>query len=640
MSRIVLLLLVGLLAAAEHPRLLFGAAELPALRARQRQEPYASILARIAAIAERDRQAWAQSDSAVNCAFLYAITGDDAWAGKARGFVERRLADTSDQPWGRRVKGLNLYMHGKSVALAYDFCHGAPSWTGFAAEVSRKLREQADLIFSDGGTEQNTDPASNWQANRWSSAALCYLACDEPYDARRLDDCFTRMQAWVVANYGTGAGARGWNIEGRGYQSYPWSHVGPWAIAARRLRGQDLRTASPSAVDHALWTVVAGAHRIGGEYAGEFAFHHDFGDDNPNGGSRAEGCWGLAFAFSPAELRPGLAWWYDRVKGAAGDRSWDSARAGAMYSYLFHPGAAVKPAPPLSLPAWRAACIDSEGNGMVLFRGRWLDGDDCSAALYAKLRGNRGHNGPDALGFRLIGHGTAWATGGGRYGPRIDGVEAYWRSQNSLYPVDPSTGALRDNGNRGELVGAPVVGAPVVGADGGGGVVARMAVTNLGVRDHTRRLLADYSAASGADAVWAVSDTSADGRFWQLCTLEANQLAAADGGFVITAPNGATLRATVLHPAAPVIATGRRQRGSPAGWEGKTYGQNGFVTVASEDGGYLVVLTAVAKGRAHPPVRSLAGTGAADGRRIAVGGLEIVVDGDRIAAGKARARGR
>ncbi len=623
-----LLLLAAFATAGEvpaHPRLLFGPGDLPALRARAAQQPYAAILERIRNRADRDGQPWAQSDSAVNCGFLYAITGDDAWAAKARRFLELRLGDTTVNPWTERTKGIDLYMHAKSAALAADLCHGAPSWAGFSATMSQRLLAMGDLLRTHGGTEQNTDPASNWQANRWSAAGLCYLATDEPVPAGRVEECFDRVATWAAENYGTGAGNRGWNIEGRGYQSFPWSHVGPFAIAARRLTGRSLRDASPSAVDHALWTIPAGACRIVGEYGREFAFHNDFGDDNPNGGSRAEGCWGLGFAFAPKELLPGMVWWYDRMKGAAGDQTWDSARAGAIYSYLYHPGAAIRPVPPLTIPAWREAMQDRDGNGMFLFRNRYQGGDDLCAGLYVKQRGNRGHNGPDGLGFRLVGHGTAWATGGGRYGPRIDGVEAYWRSQNSLYLADPSAGPMRTNDQRGQTVGTPVI-----DGRGGGSVVARMAITNVGVRDHIRRLLVDHGPASGAEGVYVLADTSADGRFWQLCTLATNAVAIDATGFTITASGGATLRGTVLHPATPRLATGVRIRGSHAALDNAKITENRWITAESADGDHLVVLTVAAAGKPHPAVRSLAGTGAAEGRRIAVGKLVVTVDGDAI----------
>lgn len=621
--------LLTTLPAADHPRLLFGAGELPLLRGRRAQEPYASMLNRMIAIAQRSGTQWQQSESAMNCAFLYAITGEDAWALRAKGYVEQRLNDTV-QPWAVSTKGLNLYFHGKAVAIAYDLCHDAPSWSSFRSTVSKKLLAQAEFIYGNGGTEQNTNPASNWQANRYASAGLCYLATDESFAEANLTACFAKVNAYLASNMGTGSGNRGWNAEGRGYTTYPWGHIGPYAIAAKRLRNQDIRAATPDAVDFALWTVYAGSARIVGATGGQYAIHPDFGDDDPNGGSIGEGCYGLAFRFCPPALHPGLVHWYDRLKGSNGDGTWDSFRGGTIYSYLFHPGTTVSPADPLGIPAWRGAFADTVGNGMFVFRNRYQTADDLISEVYVKLRGDRGHNGPDALGFRIVGHDTIWATGGGRYGTRdAMNVDPYWRSQNSLYAVDPSTGAFSVNGNSGTIVGTPAQ-----HAQGGGTMVASIATSNVGVSNHTRRFLADHTA-SGADGAWVISDTSDNGRFWQLCTLEVNTIVTAGNTFTISAPNGATLRGTVLHPAAPKFTVGIRARGSAAGWHGKTYANNRFVSFESQDGDHLVVLTAVPAGRAHPAVATTAGSGAATGRILSIGSLQVQISGDAITTGGA-----
>lgn len=47
---------------------------------------------------------------------------------------------------------------------------------------------------------------------------------------------------------------------------------------------------------------------------------------------------------------------------------------------------------------------------------------------------------PDSLSFRIQGADTAWAVGGGRYGVRYAGCDAYWLSQDTLYPADPDAG--------------------------------------------------------------------------------------------------------------------------------------------------------------------------------------------------------
>jgi hypothetical protein len=238
-----------------------------------------------------------------------------------------------------------------------------------------------------------------------------------------------------------------------------------------------------------------------------------------------------------------------------------------------------------------------------------------------KLRGNRGHNGPDALSFRIAGLDTLWAVGGGRYGKKVGGMDAYLRNMNTLYPGDPD-GPISTSEQSGRLVGNPVA-----RPDGGGYAVARIAQNNVGVKNHQRWFIADHSPASGAEASYVVCDTSDDGRFWQFCTLETNKITTKDNTFTITNASGDMLRGTVLYPAGPVkFTTGVRDRGSDVG-EVK---RNNFVHFSSEDGTYLVVMTLVKKGRT-PPVVALQGTvGKAPAAKIAIGRSLLTITGDQI----------
>ncbi|HYE07799.1 MAG TPA: hypothetical protein VEL07_19945, partial [Planctomycetota bacterium] len=148
---------------AAHPRLLFGSSAIPGLRQKITIEPVAAMYRRLVADTTapsaspeidpgiRDDGPWAEGSAAARCGFLYVLTGDDEWAKRAKVFVERRINDvtegTSGTGWAKNVKGLRLYHFGKSVALAYDFCWSAPSWSQFRITVSTKLKEQADFIF-------------------------------------------------------------------------------------------------------------------------------------------------------------------------------------------------------------------------------------------------------------------------------------------------------------------------------------------------------------------------------------------------------------------------------------------------------------------------------------------------------------
>jgi len=641
------------LTAEAHPRLLFDAADIPVLRDKLNREPFTSMFAELVAFAEADDTTspeYLQSSYAINCGFLYVLTGDDAWAQKARGYVESRLADTSSgHGWDMNIKGLSLYWHGRAVALAYDFCFDAPSWNTsanvgsnpaapFVDYVAGKLKGQADRIYENGGTQQNKNSASNWQNNRFASAGLIYLAIEDtltPLEKENIDGSLAKVETYLVANMGDSPDSRGYNIEAIGYQMYPWAFTGPFAIAAERLGYGRLADAAPAAAAYALWNVYSSALRIPHLWDTHYGIHLDFGDDNNN--HRGEGCYGLAFYFCPEFLHPGLRYWYDRMVGALGDQTWDRERHGLMYSILYY-NDSVPPADPWTIREWTNAYLETGGNGYFTYRNGYGGDTDIMAQIYAKFRGNAGHSGPDALSFRIAGLGAPFAVGGGRYGPDIYAEDtgkkqdAYLRSMNTLYPVDPEN-ELTISGNSGQLLGVPQL-----HADGGGSVSLYIDRNNVNTRNHTRRFLADYSAASGASAVYVISDTSDDGYWWQLCQvdLDANTQAITTSGntFTVTNPNGSWMQGTVLYPDGALnFETGSRIRGSDYGYEGQRYDVNEYVHFQSADGDYLVVLTVGEAGTTPPPVVEVAGTGANVGRLIEIGALGVSIDGDFISIG-------
>lgn len=623
--------------AQSHPRLLFGSGEIAGLRTKITQAPWSDMYAVLTADAESGQyrdfagkrspsnptgpvDSWGESVNAYRCAFLYVLTGSDTWAQKARAYTEYRVFDTGTADgWAMtNVKGLHLYFHGKAVALAYDWCYDAPSWqtatsgsvsTPFRETISQKLLAQADVIATNGGTEQNTDAASNWQGIRGSSAVICYLATDQAYNSTRFTDMYNKTETYIRQNIGTSATARGWNIEGIGYLGYPWAHVAPAAVAARRANpANDLLASTPGSA-YTLWSQYAATVRFNRpEHTANpvWMLHPDFGDDNATADD-ANGCFGLAFPFSKPELVPGLKYWYERT--LVPEQNYDFTRGGTIFSILSFPDT-IAGSDPLAIPAWRDGFNDSGGNGFFTWRNQYNNSDDMVAQMYLKLRGNKGHNGPDALSFRILGLNTAWAVGGGRYGTQLNGMDAYLRSMNTLYTVNPDTGSFATNGNAGSVVGTPLI-----RADGSGHVVSSISKNNVGTASHKRWFASDHSRAAGVEAVYVIADTSTDGFFWQFNTLDEPgvSIATTSNSFEIAGRDGATLRGTVLFPTgSAVFEQGTRIRGSKFAYQRSSDPSTGYGThnrwlTLRGDGDYVIVITVAKAGQSHPAVSKTAG---------------------------------
>lgn len=623
--------LPALNAANAHPRLMFGPHEVPALREKVQHEPWSLMYQRLKDDLWKDNQGrktidWTASTGELawpgtRAAFLYVITGDDGYAAIAREVCRR----TMDDPlWGlASTKGLTLYSYAYRVALMYDWCYNAPSWdTAFRGEVSLKLREMADLIVDNGGTEQNTSPASNWQGIRGAAAAWTYLAIDDPFDVARFEKAWNRVVTYLQQNLSTSADARGWNIEGLGYTYYPMGDfIGAYGYAQwRNDPTRDLRTVTPAAPWN-YWTVYATSMHMPGQVV---PVHPDWGDDNA--AAVFSGTLGQAFWWLPKTYYPGMLYVYDMMVGPEGDGTWDCARSGTIWSILFHPGWEITQAEPELLPSWQDGYTETGGNGYVTWRRGTESVQDIVAQVYAKLRGNMGHSGPDGLGFRIIGLDNAWAVGGGRYGLKINNQDAYLHSMNSLYPVVPGS-KLTISGDSGSFVGDPLV-----EPDGSGHAVMQVARSNLNVNDWTRRFATDHSGRSGADAVYVISDSSTNGNWWQLVTHEDNTITTDGNTFTITGVNGHRMEGTVLYPASVTFTTGTRIRGSTYNSFADTPSSNNdFIHFTSTDGDYLVVLTILRDGEPSPLVSST-GTwgGASPAGTVTIGPLSLDIDGNNL----------
>ena len=124
---------------AEHPRLLFRKADLPALRKRA-QTPLGRL-----ALAKMD-------NSAAGSAFRYAMTGDASLAADARRRVEAMIPDRDDGDkrvrsrwWGWRIE---------QAAIAFDLCYDA--WEeAFRHKVAEYLNEAANVLLYNRGVLDN-----------------------------------------------------------------------------------------------------------------------------------------------------------------------------------------------------------------------------------------------------------------------------------------------------------------------------------------------------------------------------------------------------------------------------------------------------------------------------------------------------
>lgn len=602
----------------EHPRLFFTADDLPELRHRATTEPYASMVQKLKDMRFQDGYGdykpfnpdspYSVSQRAQVNAFLYVLTGDEAYAEASRTDVEWILANET-MPWADpSLKGLSSYTMAARIAMAYDWCAFSSSWDdAFVFTVSKALVEMGEMIVEQGGTEQNTNIDSNWQGARGASGGIALLATDSQYDESLLESAYSRVRDHIDASVGTHPETRGWGSEGLGYTYFPYGmFIGPFGEAMDRLHQKDLRDETAiSAVYRSIMAAPTAAINV-----------YDFGGAKPdwvndNMHIRGEGVYGQSFYYVDDSMRGAARWVYDRLHGnLAPDRArWDNTRAGTIWSFLHYPKD-IQPQSPLEIYQWQESQIDQHGIGITSFRNQYQDADDIQAQFKARLFDSDGHDGPDGLGFRILGFNTAWAVGGGRSDP------GRMINQTSLYSVEPGSQSSGDtNGYHGSIVGQPLV-----KVNGDGHIIGEMTINNLGVADHKRWFITDFdSASTGAAAAFVVADTSNDGTWWQMPTSPFNTVTTDGNSFTITAPDGATMQGTVLHPADATLTHGTRPRGSMFALqnggslaeisdENPRVEENNYVAVNGSGGDFLITMTLQPAGQSHPSVSRTSGT--------------------------------
>lgn len=586
-----------------HPRLLFTAAELPAIRAKLTQAPFDAMFAKLQSVLMLDHNtkgpidtadAYDVSTLAHNYANLYVLTGNEYYAIQAKRWVDTVINSLEVAPWASSsLKGLTSYYTAVKVALVFDFCASSPNWdNGFKYMVSSRLRDMADMITTNGGTEQASDAASNWQGSRGASAAMAYLAIDHTYSASNYNSSHSKLSSYILNNLGSLTGSKGWNVEGLGYTYYPWGPIiGPYAIASRNVAGNNVR--NTPAVRNQYWTGWA-VNSTAMNLAGFNGFRPDFSDDNPH--ISGEGFLGQSFYFMDSVLLGGARYCYDRLVGSLNaNPTYDAARGGAIFSILYYPSTTTA-VDPHTLTAWKANFLDQSGNGFYTYRNAYQNADDHIAQFRAKHRNSASsHDAPDGLGFRIIGHGRPWAVGGGRNAPASN------RLQNGLYVVNPYSGSVTGNRNLGTIQGTPVS-----MTDGSGHAIASMTTNSVGVGSHKRWFVANYNAAqTTADAVYIVGDESTNGQFWALNTHEDHVITTSGNTFTITAPDGSSMKGTVLQPTTNFrFEVTTQARGSNYGDKAN----NQCLNLQADNGDYLIVFTLAKSGQSHPAI-SYTGTG-------------------------------
>ncbi|MFH5885416.1 hypothetical protein ACG2F4_13980 [Halalkalibaculum sp. DA3122] len=574
--------LQGKHATGEHPRGLISLDDVPELRERIKTEPYKSWFGNFR---EKVRdvdygtsyEAQETAKLAGDQCLLYTFTGEQMWADRAYSNLREVFRD--DQIFNNPVsRGLTRAAMLRGMAVAYDHCY--PAWSQPQRDdVNRQIYKITYATSANMGREANYSLVSNWMGVRWGAVLFASLVWDNPTAGEPSImeplrwDTFKRLSDHMEINLLE----NGWSAESMGYHAYNWSFIGPALIAFENRLGDQipsvLRFFEPAS-EQSLWGIMTSTVSIERQES-EVGVKADLSDDNQNMGS---GLIGMGFRLYPERQLPALKWMHDYL-----DR-------GNIYSLLYYPET-VEAKNPASI-GWQTYA--DEQQGVVVFRDRFRNENDIVATYNTSAERFAGHWGPDANTVRLIGLGSFFIDGAGR--------TQLVAGQTNLFP-GPVSKDQEGIKSEGTFLGFETL------PDGSGFACGRG--SNTGVKNQQTCFVVDYSVFEDQGGVFVLDYESDNGEIWRLNTPEYNTVDVHEGGFTITNPDGASLRATILGVEQPLdITTGRvryggeTERHNPGiDYRGKNYQYNKWIDVANE-GHITVVLTLLPKGASHPQISS------------------------------------
>jgi hypothetical protein len=446
-----------------------------------------------------------------------------------------------------------------------------------------------------------------------------------------------------------GLGEFGWNQEGEAYTRHAVRAAMPFALCYRNMLGRSIGGAERLGMMLALATAAT-------VYSDDGAAMQSY---NVGGGPMDVDLYARGWPFVPRRLRPAVLWSWNRSLALAAAGKLKDPH-GVIASHDGLSAAMMMLGYPVGLAEGNPGNVmgrvtaDRQKGGYV-FRNRWQDGKDCVVSLFAN-DSQPGGTWSSAQGgtFRIDALGAAWAVRGQGYG---NGGSGRALPDFSLYQnmVDveehfiTASPQARTTCFEPQQDGSGVVSLNMdeiyLHADkekvaGRKGQSWRLLGTkDLGIRA-VRSLAVDYSGLCGSPCLVAVADrlTGTRGRnTWQMSTERENTIACEARTFLITAPNGATLKGTVLVPAGAAVRTLETEHVHEINYHGRHSRRKFLRRVVLVDGtdrdqDFLVVMT-IQDGPAPGAARAMPDGGYAAGKRT------IRFDGGKITVGRFAGRG-
>jgi len=367
----------GKLTPADHPRVIFRKADMPALKNRMATPEGKVILERIVRLAAAQGARVPGPGKlapypAAGLGVAYQLTGDKKYADQARHQIEAVMGQGRS---GLR-QDIHFGPHALGSAVAYDCCYDA--WEpAFRAKVTDWLNRKVRDLAS--GSNIGTFAPNPWHNHNGvriggcGTAAIALLG-EKDSSGKPLAglERIIHINARDCRRYFElgGVSATGWCLEGAFYKRMTWnSGPGHLVRAYNCALGGDLVAGLPS------------AYAILGEWMEGTPSERLNTGDLGVGKDQTAGLWPTGLCCIDPAKRAGVRWLYDHTFGLEGNRSfgfdWAFHGAYVLTDYPFD----VQPAAPGASLPWIAPDVRK---GHWLFRRPWKGRDDFLMVLHNK----------------------------------------------------------------------------------------------------------------------------------------------------------------------------------------------------------------------------------------------------------------
>lgn len=381
------------LQAGEHPRLIFRASDVTALRQRANTPEGEAILTRCRKMLENRFTTW----NAAGWAFLYQVTGQQDYADRARETAEAMMAGKGNpdgryryaDPGGQLRAGPVL----AAMGLAYDMAHDG--WDeAFRAKVTKSILDHP--YASQIANHPRHHPGVNhWGAHSGGLGTAMLAILDDPAlsaDQRaRAEDYFAKALRNVKRELAEGFSDRAYYYEGH-YCGRLSANTGviPFLQAYKVAKGVDLTKQYESA----YWLAPKWIYELVRSDSGKVRnLQRGMYQRDPFTRGRmlsSDGDFAQGFGICPEKLRPALLWTYNHiVEPDKSSRTYDIQEYPHLAAYaLANWPLETEPRNPGEL---LPNVLEDTEAGYFLFRSSWTGtGRDIVVSALTGAAGDRG----------------------------------------------------------------------------------------------------------------------------------------------------------------------------------------------------------------------------------------------------------